>query len=129
MALSVGGREFQSSGPYTLKERVANVFFLVKGTFSSRSAFLEAALVDLGKDLVVIKLANVGGAWSLRHLNTRQAILKSILSAIGSQCSSLRARVALSNLDRPSTTLAAQFWTRCSGLIDVAGNATIYKVI
>ena len=85
MALSEGGREFQSSGPYTLKEREAKVFLLVKGMFSSRSAFLDAALVDLVKDFFVIKLASVGGAWSLKHLKTRQAILKSILSAIGSQ--------------------------------------------
>ena len=120
MALSRGGKEFHNSGPKTLKDRAAKVFFLVLGTLS-RGLGSEANRVALVKDFSCRMLESVEGAWSCKHLNTIQAILKSMRSTIGSQWSSLSANMASSYLLRLRTTLAAQFCTLWSGLMVVAG--------
>ena len=118
MDLSWFGSEFHSSDPYTLKAREAKVFFFVIGTCRSWLA-LVAALVALLKDFGDMALESVGGASMWMQLKIRQAILKLILSGTGGQWSSIKE--ALSNLDLPRTTLAAQFCTLWSGLIVVAG--------
>ena len=62
MAFSDGDKLFQSSGPYTLKDRLAKVFLLVLGSFRCRWE-LVAALVDLWNDLKDRVLERVDGAF------------------------------------------------------------------
>ena len=71
---------------------------------------------------LVISFRRYTGPIWCTHLYVRMRILKPILCLIGSQCGSLRAWVALSNLDLLSTKHAHMFWIRWRLFIEVAGN-------
>ena len=119
ISLISAGKEFHIRGPATLKERSANVDFLVKGTLKIKWALLD--LVFRWDLLMSIKSIRYLGAQLCKHLCIKHRTLKSIRSRIGSQCNVFSASVELSNLERRRTTLAAQFWMRCNFLMLLSG--------
>ena len=122
LSLTLLGRVFQSLGPYTLNDLLANVCLFVEGT-SSRSLVFEECNLGCFIFFLVMSFCRYVGAWLFWHLYMCVAILKSILSLIGSQCRYLLISVALSFmiLVLPIVILAAQFCVPCIIFMSVFG--------
>ena len=114
LSLTLFGREFQSFGPYMLNDLSASVCLLVEGT-SHRNLVFEEHNPGCLIFFPVMSFYRYTGAWLFWHLYMWCAILKSILSLIGSQCSDLLISVALSFpiFVLPIFILAAQFCVHC----------------
>ena len=115
-------RVFQSFGPYTLNDLSADVCLLVQGT-SSRNLVFEECNQGCFFFFSVMSFCRYMGAWLFWHLYMCVAILKSILSLIGRQCSDLFVSVALSFLifALPIVILAAQFCVHCIVFMSIFG--------
>ena len=90
----------------------ANVLCFVMGIMSKWVSWFDLSS-HFGVGVLWIKSYKYWGPMWCRHLNVRTRILKVILCLTGSQWSSFKARVALSNLDLLST----KHMHTCSGYV------------
>ena len=106
------GRSFQSFGPHVEKDLSQTVLFILNGTdnlFLSSEDLNPVRLTGFSCS----KSARYLGPDPLRHLYTKDNILKLMRCRTGSQCSSFKARVELSYFFFWRTNFAQMFCILC----------------